>query len=680
MVLNRFFQLWTSGSGLLALLVFSTIFERFNVFLPALDFSLKLSLILLPMAGLVLLLKKRLIFNPTFLFPFLAAVVGVELLSVFFSYHPFQSLQVVIFHLLMGGLFYLIVWSVREDRDLDRLVWAWGAGAAAVALLGVWQFARYAGGWDPTLPFDRWFAAKALPAGTFVQTFYEWLNLAVLRPSSTFIDVSTGASFVGIFLLLGLGWFLSWDRSDRRRLIIAVLLILSALYFLMALSRSAALGLVVGLAIFAYLGLKGRIDGRVLRRGLWVGWGAVLAAGVFFSLESPERWASTLARLDYLRAAGEMLKHNPLLGIGAGNFEPYYVNVIEPGAPAGYSHSIFLTWIGETGLLGLVANLALILTLGYFLYRLFGQLKVRDPWRWRIVGLLSAWGALVSANLFHAHYGLEFTWVLLGLCVSGFYLAKTAGDRRPANKLDVLGVRVDNVTMGEAIERVKELFKSGRKAYVVTPNPEMVEAARKDRDFARILNGADLAVPDGIGLVWASRIWGTPLKERVPGTDLFLELCAEAARRGGRVFLLGAAEGVGEKAAKILQRRYPKLRVAGTFAGDGSPAGDTATVNAVNLSAEALRRPVDLLFVAYGHGKQEKWIARNLNRVKVKVAMGVGGAFDFVAGGQKRAPERIRRLGLEWLYRLLRQPGRIKRQLALFPFVGRTFRESFRRL
>src|SRR4030042_1026781 len=145
-------KLLTNGYWLLALLVFSTIFERFNVFIPALDFSLKLSLIILPITGVVILLRRKLTFNPTFLFPFLALVILAEALSIPFSFNPFQSLQVMICHLLTLGLFYLIVWSIKEERVLDRLVWAWGIGAAVVALLGIWQFARYFWGLDPPLP------------------------------------------------------------------------------------------------------------------------------------------------------------------------------------------------------------------------------------------------------------------------------------------------------------------------------------------------------------------------------------------------------------------------------------------------------------------------------------------------------------------------------------------------
>lgn len=673
---------------ILPVLIFSTVFERLNIFLPALDFSLKLSLILLPVIGLILLLKKKLTFNPTFLFPFLVAVLGVEVLSIFFSYNPFQSLQVVIFHLLMVGLFYLIIWSNREERQLNWLVWAWGIAAAAVSLLGFWQFTRYLFGADPTLFFEHWFLAKTLPVDTFLQSFYGLLSWgtrwdlglpeAVLRPPSTFIDVSTGASFVGVFLVLGLSRFFSFKRNDLRRGLMGALLVFSAIYFLLALSRSAAFGLVAGLAVFSYLVLKDQIRVWVKPLILAIS-AAVILVGVLFTTTSLERLHSAIKRLDYAQAAVQMVKKNPLLGVGAGNFENYYREVTKPGAPAGYSHSILLTWLGELGILGFVANLSFAGVLIYFLYRLFDRLKRENPWRWWIAGLSSAYVALLAANVFHAHYGLEFTWVLLGLCVSALYLAKTTNDE-PLTSLDILGIKVDNVTMGEAIERIKGFFKSSRKAYVVTPNPEMVILARKDKEFTQILNQADLAIPDGIGLVWASRIWGTPLREHVAGADLFLRLCEESARRGGQVFLLGGPPGVAERAARKLQQIFPKIRIAGTFAGDGSPAGDAETVAALNRTIGKSNNRIDLLFVAYGHGKQERWIKRNLPRIPVKVAMVVGGTLDFIAGEQLRAPKLVRGVGLEWLYRLLRQPWRIKRQLALVPFIFLTFKESFRRV
>jgi N-acetylglucosaminyldiphosphoundecaprenol N-acetyl-beta-D-mannosaminyltransferase len=450
------------------------------------------------------------------------------------------------------------------------------------------------------------------------------------------------------------------------------LIIFSTIYFVLTLSRSAAFGLVAGLAVFAYLLLKDSLR-RWVKPLILVLAGLAVVVGVVFTTSSRERLSSALKRLDYARAAVEMVKAKPLLGVGAGNFENYYKEVIKPGAPAGYPHSILLAWLGELGILGLLANLSLAGTLVYFLYRLFDRRNRNNAWKVTIAGLLAAYVALLAANVFHAHYGLEFTWVLLALAVSGWYLAQS---ETPA-KLDVLGVKVDNVTMGEAVARVKEFFKANRPAYVVTPNPEMIILARKDKEFTQILNRADLAIPDGAGIIWASRIWGAPLKERVAGTDLFLRLCEEAGRRGGRAVLLEGPEGLksAPSAAQILRERYPKLRVEALVLPAAEEEQAVAAIR--NISGGT---PVDLLFVAYGHGRQERWMARNLPKIPVKVALGVGGAFDFLVGSQKRASASIRKLGLEWLYRLVRQPWRIKRQQALLPFIFLTFREAFKRI
>jgi len=665
---------------LLPVLTFSTIFERFNIFLTPLDFSLKLSLILFPLVGLILLVRKKLTFNPTFLFPFLAAIFLVEGLSIPFSFDRFQSFQVVTFHLLMFGLFYLIVWAIREVKDLEKVVLGWGAGALTVSLYGFWQFWRYLQGQSPAIFLEKFLGAKSLPADTFIHQVF---GRTLLRPSSTFIDTTTASSFVTIAILLSLGFLLA-TRSRRQRLFLVAVLTVSLVFFAMSSSRSAILGLGVGLLVFTGANLLGRINKRLFIIVATISL-LVLLATVGWLSTAKIRTVSNILRIEYTQGAFQMFQRNPLLGIGVGNFEACYTEVLRPTQAHGYSHSIFLTWLGETGILGLLVNLGLVGAVILFLGRESLKYQFGTPWRLRLTSLLSAFAALVVTNLFHAHYGLEFTWVLLGLAVSGYYLAREsvasrqgraspkAGSQEP---VDVLGIGVDNVTMEEAGTGVKKLFRGGKKGYVVTPNPEMVVAARSDREFAQILNDADLAVADGIGLVWASRILGTPLKGRVSGTDLFLELCAEAARRGGQIFLLEGPEGLqsSKTAAQVLRQRYPKLNIVGTFIGDGSPKGDKETIRAIEEASKG--EEIDLLFAAYGHGKQERWIKRNLKKIPVKVAMGVGGAFDFVAGEIPRAPKLIQQLGLEWLFRLVKQPWRIRRQILLLPFIALVFKEA----
>jgi N-acetylglucosaminyldiphosphoundecaprenol N-acetyl-beta-D-mannosaminyltransferase len=235
----------------------------------------------------------------------------------------------------------------------------------------------------------------------------------------------------------------------------------------------------------------------------------------------------------------------------------------------------------------------------------------------------------------------------------------------------ILGTRVDNVTYEEALMRMEEFIADGRPHQVVTVNSEFIMAAREDPHFARILNDSHLALPDGQGLLWAARMLGTPLKERVAGVDTLIRMAAVAAKKGYRVYFLGAAEGVADAAARELSRRHPRLEVVGTYT--GSPALEEED-EILNIIRQA--RP-HVLFVAYGAPQQERWIARNLSRLGVPVAMGVGGAFDFISGRARRAPRWLQRLGLEWLHRLWRQPWRWRRMLALPRFAWLVFHARF---
>ena len=208
---------------------------------------------------------------------------------------------------------------------------------------------------------------------------------------------------------------------------------------------------------------------------------------------------------------------------------------------------------------------------------------------------------------------------------------------------------------------------------VCTVNPEFIIEARRRPVFRRALATADLCTPDGVGVLWAARRAGVRLEERVTGSDAIYRLSERAAVQGWRVFFLGAAAGVAERAAAGLTRLYPGLQVAGTFA--GSPAeGDWAQIRQRLAAARA-----DLLFVAYGHPRQDIWIHQHRDELPVAVAMGVGGAFDFVAGVTPRAPLWMQGLGLEWLFRLVRQPWRWRRMTTLPLFALLVLLERARR-
>lgn len=196
---------------------------------------------------------------------------------------------------------------------------------------------------------------------------------------------------------------------------------------------------------------------------------------------------------------------------------------------------------------------------------------------------------------------------------------------------------------------------------VATPNPEIVQRAQKDREFAGILAQADLVIPDGVGVVYAAKILGRPLKGRVPGIDFASALMGRMAGTGRRLYLLGAAPGVAEQAAVNLRAKYPGLVVCGAhdgfFQDDASPA---AAIKAARA---------DVVFVCLGFPKQEKWIAAHGREAGARLYVGLGGSLDVFAGRVERAPESFQRLGLEWLHRLIKEPSRIGRMAKLPLFL-----------
>ena len=236
--------------------------------------------------------------------------------------------------------------------------------------------------------------------------------------------------------------------------------------------------------------------------------------------------------------------------------------------------------------------------------------------------------------------------------------------------LSILGVRVDDVTMDETLALFTSWIQEGTPHQVVTVNPEFVMAAQQDTLFRVTLDEADLAVPDGAGLLWASRVLQKPLRERVAGSDVVPRLAELSARDGYRLYLLGAAPRVAERTASVLASQHPGVVIVGTYAGSPAPEEEDAIVARVRAASP------DILLVAYGAPKQDLWIRRNLSRLATPVCMGVGGAFDFVAGVTRRAPMWMRRAGLEWLHRLIHEPWRWRRMLALPRFAWCVFKSA----
>jgi N-acetylglucosaminyldiphosphoundecaprenol N-acetyl-beta-D-mannosaminyltransferase len=231
------------------------------------------------------------------------------------------------------------------------------------------------------------------------------------------------------------------------------------------------------------------------------------------------------------------------------------------------------------------------------------------------------------------------------------------------DRLHILGLGVDRLTYDEALARIERFIATGEPHQVITLNPEFVMLGHRDPGFRRVVNDAALVVADGVGLLWAARWLGRPLPERVAGVDLVEKLAALSARRGYRLYFLGAAPGVAERAIAVLQARYPGLLAAGAYAGSPDPQEEDDIVERVRRA-----RP-DILLVAYGAPRQDKWLARNLPHLDVPVGIGVGGAFDFISGVAVRAPLWMQRIGLEWLHRLWHEPWRWRRMLALPQFV-----------
>jgi N-acetylglucosaminyldiphosphoundecaprenol N-acetyl-beta-D-mannosaminyltransferase len=236
----------------------------------------------------------------------------------------------------------------------------------------------------------------------------------------------------------------------------------------------------------------------------------------------------------------------------------------------------------------------------------------------------------------------------------------------------VLGVRVDRLSQRQALDSIEQIIAQWRASdyarvcqQIVTVNPEFVIEAQHNKDFRTAINAAALSVADGMGVVWATRYIGRPVPERVTGTDLLPELARRCAVAGYRLYLLGAAPGIAEAAGARLQELAPGLAIAGTYAGSPAPNEEEEIIERVRAAH------ADVLCVAYGAPAQNLWIWRNLARLPVAVAIGVGGAYDFLSGRQQRAPVFLRKMGLEWLYRLYREPRRWRRMLALPRFATR---------
>jgi len=227
-------------------------------------------------------------------------------------------------------------------------------------------------------------------------------------------------------------------------------------------------------------------------------------------------------------------------------------------------------------------------------------------------------------------------------------------------KVSILGVKIDRVTKKQTIEKIANFVKSQKPHQIVTINPEFVMTAQKDKEFKEVINRADLAIADGVGIIWASRLVQHSLSERIAGVDLVDEIAKLASQNNWSIYFLGAKEGIAQKAAENLKKKYKNLKIVGFES--GSP-------HDLTIIEKIKKTKPDILLVAFGAPKQDKWIYKFKESLNVPVMMGVGGSFDFIAKKVPRAPKWLQNIGLEWFHRLINEPWRLKRQLDLPKFA-----------
>lgn len=238
------------------------------------------------------------------------------------------------------------------------------------------------------------------------------------------------------------------------------------------------------------------------------------------------------------------------------------------------------------------------------------------------------------------------------------------------DRINILGINVDMVTISEAVDKIISFLKGDKVHTVYTPNSEIIMEAHRDPDFTKVLNEADLMTADGIGVVYASKYLKKPLKERAAGYDIARLLLQKLNYTNHKLFLFGGKPGVAELAKENMKRDYPELNIAGTRNGYFSEEENDDIIAQINASG------ADLLFVCLGAPRQEKWIYENKDKLNVKVAMGVGGSIDVFAGTVQRAPDFFCKTGLEWFYRLMKEPWRAKRMMDLPKFAITVIKEG----
>ena len=239
------------------------------------------------------------------------------------------------------------------------------------------------------------------------------------------------------------------------------------------------------------------------------------------------------------------------------------------------------------------------------------------------------------------------------------------------DRIRIFGVRIDNIDFKDAEEKIRGFLKGTRLETIYTPNPEIIMKARDDEKLKKILDAGSLVTPDGIGVIYASRIKKKPLKERVTGYDMSIKMLEIANEEGYSIYLLGGADGVSKKAGENISESYKNLKVVGHHNGffKGSHIGLVDHEEEMEIVREINELEPDIIFVGLGFPRQELFIDNNKERLRAKLIIGNGGVMDILAGVTTRAPEIWQKLGLEWLYRLIKNPSRLGRQLILPKFL-----------
>lgn len=238
-------------------------------------------------------------------------------------------------------------------------------------------------------------------------------------------------------------------------------------------------------------------------------------------------------------------------------------------------------------------------------------------------------------------------------------------------RLRVLNVPVDVIDMKGAVKYIDNLIQDNKKrGYILAVNPEKVIILQKDLSLKQMFENATLLIPDGIGVILALRLLYRIKISRVPGADLMENICKESAKKEYKIFIYGAEEKVNRIAAEKLQRKYPGLKIVGRSNGYIPESQTNSLIKKINDSK------ADILFVALGSPKQEKWIQKYLPKINVKICQGIGGTLDTIAGTKKRAPKFFQKIGLEWFYRLIKEPRRIYRQVSLVVFIFKVIKEK----